>query len=217
MTCEWARTDCQNFGKKCDFCFVDSQHYLPIKAKAKPQLAHRQQKADKRMGGQFEYRNHQANKDLLKTDTSSAMTINSGAWIQKGDEQIRGMIHIMEELKTKVVTQAPGKETFTMKRSWLEKLNREAREAGEEFWYLKFSFHEHDKDVYIAIEQEQIMSMVVTMVQDRKDARLAQSKIDVAEARKNLVEAENLKLQAEILLLQAELKQLKEEREDADI
>ena len=201
MTCEWGRTDCQNADKKCDLCFTEDQHYLPPKQKKAP-APKRTQKADNRMGGAFEYKNHQQNQELL---TGSSMTPNSGAWIVKGDEQIRGLVNVMEELKTKVTKQAPGKETFTIKKEWLTKLNREAKEVNEDFWYLKFSFHEHQPETYVIVESDMIMSMIVTLVEDRKKTKQAQAQIDLADKRKQLVEAENIQLQAQINLLKAEL------------
>lgn len=205
MTCEWGHVDCQNEGKKCDLCFSDSFHYLAPNIKKPKSMNRRQQKADGRMGSSFEYKNHKNNNAVL-TDTGSRMTPNSGANHIKGDEQIRGLVNIMEELKTKVKQQAPGKESFTIKREWLEKLNREARAAGEEFWYLKFSFHEYNNDVFIIVEQDVIMSMVKTLVEDRKGVSLEKAKTQVAENRARLVEAENVKLLAEIELLKSKLK-----------
>lgn len=214
MTCEWGHVDCLNEGKKCDLCFSDSFHYL-APAKKKPRgLNKRQQKADGRMGSSFEFKNHQNNNALLQ-ETGSRMTPNSGAGKIKGDEQIRGLVNIMEELKTKVTTQAPGKQSFTIKREWLDKLNREAKAAGEEFWYLKFSFHEYDDDIYIVVEQDVVMSMVATLVEDRKGVNLEKAKTQVAENRARLLEAENVKLLAEIELLKSQLK-LQELEENPD-
>lgn len=211
MTCEWGYDDCANFEKKCDLCFTNGQHYDQIKSKIRKPMAKRAQKADGRMGSAFEYNNHKENQSVL---TESSMTPNSGAGKIKGDERIRGLVNIMEELKTKVTKQAPGKETFTIKREWLTKLNREAQEANEDFWYLKFSFHENLTDTYVIIESEMIMSMVATIVADRKEAKLAQSKIDVAEKRRLASEAKIIEMQAQIDLLEAEKKQLLLKRND---
>lgn len=211
MACDWGNTDCQNEGKKCDLCFINNQHYVPIVQKKRAPIQKRAQKADKRMGSSFEYKNHVKNEDLL---TSSKMTPNSGAGKIKGDERIRGLVNIMEELKTKVTRSAPGKESFTIKREWLDKLNREAKAANEDFWYLKFQFHEYDEQTYIIVEEEVIMSMVATLVSDRREAKLAQSKIDVAENRRRLVEAQLVEMQARIDLLESEKKQYELESGD---
>ena len=48
----------------------------------------------------------------------------------------------MVEIKTttkKNINKEPGKETFTIKREWLDKLEREAAQEGMEFKFLKFS------------------------------------------------------------------------------
>ena len=56
------------------------------------------------------------------------MTLNSGATVlEKGDEQISGIINVMEELKTQMPDRAKGTKTFTIKRQWLDKLNKEAK------------------------------------------------------------------------------------------
>jgi len=206
MSCEWGHDNCKNEGVKCELCVVRDFHYDPIVRKTPKPMAKRQQRQDKRMGSSFEYKNHVSNQNLL-TDVSSRMTPNSGAGRVKGDEEIRGIINIMEELKTKVKEQAPGKQSFTIKREWLDKLHREAMAVNKEFWYLKFAFHEHDNDVYVIVEQDIIMSMVKTMVEDRKKVNEAALKQDIAEKERRLKEAENIKLLAEIDVLKARLKQ----------
>lgn len=210
MACEWGNSDCKNVGVKCDLCVVRNFHYVPAQNKRPKPMAKRQQRADKRMGSSFEHKNHVTNENML-SDVSSRMTPNSGAGRVKGDEEIRGIINIMEELKTKVKEQAPGKQTFTIKKEWLEKLHREAMAVNKEFWYLKFSFHEYENDVYVIVEQDIIMSMVKTMVEDRKAVNEAKRKQDIAEKERRLKETENIALQAEIDLLKAKLSQYESE------
>lgn len=181
MSCQWNLENCHFENTyKCDHCHYEGQCYKEAKIRERKTLNRRQAKVDKRQGSYFEYKNHKYNKTLLKgNDLSINMTLNSGATpLQKGDEQIRGLINIMEELKTKTTEQAPGKKSFTIKEEWLTKLKREANEENFEFFYLKFSFHENDKQVYIIVEQEQIMSMVKTMYEDRKENKRLSAKID---------------------------------------
>jgi hypothetical protein len=208
--CEWGKTNCQNMHKQCGLCFSENFHYRPIPVKGQSQ---RKQQADKRMGGKFEYQNHQNNAALL--GASSNMTPNSGATgSKKGDEQISGIIEVMEELKTRVIKQAPGKESFTIKKEWLTKLNREAQAEHKEFWYLKFSFGVHDTDIYVITEQDIIMSMVKTMVEDRKKAKMADSIVAVAEKRRQKTEADLIAALAEIDLLKAQLNLAQLEKEN---
>jgi hypothetical protein len=203
MSCEWGRDDCQNINLKCHLCITDAYHYIEPKKRPK-KMSHKAPKADGRMGSSTEFRNHVANRDLL-SETTTRMTPNSGAGRIKGDQEIAGLVHIMEEIKTKVKEQAPGKQSFTIQRSWLDKLNQEAKQANKEFWYLKYSFNEFDEDVYIIVEQDIIMSMVFTLVSDRKAAISAQKEIAIANKRKEVVEAENILLKAKLELLQLEL------------
>lgn len=202
--CEWGRDDCKNQPDKCFLCMSRDFHYISDATKRPAQMARRQAKQDKRQGSSFEYKNHIKNNNIL-SDVSSRMTPNSGAGRVKGDEEISGIINIMEELKTRVKEQAPGKQSFTIKKEWLEKLNREALAVNKEFWYLKFSFHEHEDDVYIIVEEDIIMSMVKTMVEDRKSILEAQKQQEVAEKERRLKEAENIKLLSEIDLLKAKI------------
>lgn len=206
MDCKWENNDCKNNNIQCHVCVTQGMNYLSKQNKPKSQLNKRQAKPDKRMGSGFEYKNHQNNVALL-SGASSGMTLNSGATpLAKGDEQISGIISIMEELKTKITQKALGKESFTIKKEWLLKLNREAKVENKEFWYLKFSFLEHDEDIFVITEQDIIMSMVLTMVEDRKKANRADAIVDVAEKRRQKIETDLISAQAEIALLKAELK-----------
>lgn len=209
-SCEWGYTDCKFEGIKCDLCFNSTQCYKPVQQK-KFGLAKVAQKADKRQGSNFEYKNHKANVAAMNDTVQTSMTLNSGATNkQKGDEQIVGIIRIMEELKTKVKEQAPGKKTFTIKKEWLDKLAREAPREEMEFWYLKFSFQETDDEVFIVVDQDVIMSMVKTMIEDRRIAKSANNRINLEIKRRELVEADLIKLKAENELLKAEKKILEE-------
>lgn len=208
MSCEWGRTDCKNEDNKCYLCTAPDYHYDP-KFKKKQTMA--KAKVTKRQGSLFEARNHVNNHDLLN-DVTSRMTPNSGAGgTYKGDEQITGIIRVMEELKThqtKNQGRQPGKETFTIKKEWLEKLNREAKAENMSFWYLKFAFRDEDLNSYCITESDVIMSMVKTMVEDRRTAKHAQAKIDVSEKRARLKEAESAMLFAENEYLKARIKEL---------
>ena len=212
MACEWGHDDCKFEGARCDLCFTDSQCYKPV-AQKRFGLAKRAQKADGRQGSNFEYKNHKRNNQVL-SDAVSGMTLNSGATVlEKGDEQILGSIRVMEELKTKTSMQAPGKKTFTMQKKWLDKLRREAKAEDMEFWYLKFSFQEADEDVYAVVEQDVLMSMVKTMVADRRKARDCDMRIGLVNKRRDALQADYVKALADISALKAELEYLKKSGE----
>ena len=166
-------------------------------------------KNSKRMGATFERQNHEANQKLL---ASSNLTPNSGAGKIKGDEQITGIIQVMEELKTQVnLKTSRGSEIFTIRKDWLEKLHREASQENKEFWYLKFRFFEPEADTYVVADQDIIMSMIKTMTHDRREVQLAQHRIELAEARAEAEAAENVKLRAQLRLKEAEIKVLYDE------
>lgn len=212
MECEYGYVDCDNLGEKCLTCFVNGQNYKIKTVKPINQLSKKRQKQDKRTGSKFEFLNHKNNVSILKNDVISSMTLNSGATIlQKGDEQISGIINIMEELKTQMPDRVKGTKTFTIKRQWLDKLNTEAKQENKEFWYLKFSFNEDEAvhsggNVFVVTEQDIIMSMIKTMVEDRRLAKNANLQIELANKKASYYEAENIKLKAEIDLLNIELK-----------
>lgn len=216
--CTWGHTDCANMGDKCLLCITNSQYYQEPKQQKRYGMNRRAQKKDGRQGSGFEYKNHQTNEAIL--EAKSGMTLNSGATVlEKGDEQIRGIINIMEELKTKTGEKARGAKSFAVKREWLEKLTREAKAEGHEFWYLKFQFNEGENDTYVVVDQEIIMSMVKTMVEDRRKAAKADARIKLAERQADLERAKIAPLLAEIELLKAERDALKQElgKDDFDI
>lgn len=200
--CEWGYENCKHIGTaKCFGCLIDGQLFEEKEIKIKKGLNKRQQKQDKRQGSGFEYKNHVANSKLLKDAIRSSMTLNSGATvIEKGDEQIRGLINVMEELKTRTVEQAPGKKTFTIQEKWLSKLKREALAENMDFYYLKFSFFETDPQVYVITEQEQIMSMVKTMVEDRRSKKVLERDKEILLKHQDVLNAKINELRAELAL-----------------
>lgn len=185
---------------------VNGSKYAPIKNKTYG-IKKNPNKKSNRMGSQAEMINHQNTVDTI----SSNMTPNSGAGKVKGDEQIRGLVNIMQEVKTQEITRARGHSQFTIKREWLDKLDREAPAENMDFWYLNFSFKDNDEQMYTVIDSRQMQDIVATMVEDRKIAKQAQNKIDTANKRRIMIEAENTKLQSEIDYLKAKIKELEDD------
>ena len=208
--CKWGYKDCKFIDDKCYLCSNEGYYYSPIK-KVKSTFKNKNKaKITKRMGAIFEYNNHVNNNEALIS--SSVMTPNSGAGRIKGDEEIKGLLNIMEELKTcetRNEGRQPGAENFTIKKAWLTKLNKEAKIAEKEFWYLKFAFKNTSNEFFIVIDADVILDMIVTMSRDREIAKLAESKINVAEKRVRLEQAETVKLYAENELLKAEIEKMK--------
>ena len=211
MSCEWGYDYCLNMDEKCYLCTSNGMHLLEPKQRSyglKKKVI--TVKDTGRMGASSETKSFLETKEAL--DTYVTGTPNSGAGRVKGDEQIRGLINVMIELKTTVkknLNKEPGKETFTLQRSWLEKLEKEAKAEQMEFQYLKFSFKESDDKFYAVTENDQILDMIVTMKNDRVALKKSASEIDVYKKRTALAEAEKVKLQAEIELLRAENKMYK--------
>ena len=193
--CEKDGIRCEIFHKypaKCALC-PDRAYYSPEKIRTQKVYAG---KKSNRQGAKFEAKNHEANQRLL---TASSLTPNSGAGKIKGDEQITGLVRIMEELKTHVKPRtARGDKTFTIHKEWFEKLDVEAPLENMEFWYLKFRFLETDADTYVALNEAILMAMVASMVEDRRKAKLAQHAIDLANATADRIKAENILLEARI-------------------
>ena len=209
MSCKWTYDDCKFLeSTKCDICFTEGMYYKPAVIKKKVGLRKHANKADGRAGSSFELRNQKINQKVL--DSTCDMTLNSGATVrEKGDAQIKGLLSIMEEYKTRTKVQAPGKKTFTIQKEWLDKLEREARAENKEFFDLRFSFHEDDKQAYVILPEEEFISWIKTLNEDRKKALSAQAKIELAERQKDLAHAENRLLQAKINVLEAKIKCLK--------
>lgn len=198
---------CANADRKCNICF-NEVYFTPRKEKRVSHLKKHSGRSN-RQGARFEQHNHQENQKILTNTAVSDLTPNSGAGYIKGDEQISGIVSVMEELKTKTVKQTRGKETFTIRKEWLSKLTREAIQENKEFWYLKFAFHEDDSNWYCVVSSEIIMSIVKTLVEDRTKAKNADRLIELANRQKETIEAKNLLLTAKIKELEAEIDILK--------
>lgn len=207
MACEYGYENCINKDKKCYLC-IDGIHYL--QPKAKPQGFKRNKiKVDKskRQGSISEVKSYNQIENALNTDVTG--TPNSGAGKVKGDLQIKGLLNVMVEIKTTVkknINKEPGKETFTIKKAWLDKLRTEAKEENMEFQYLMFSFKEDDNNFYCVTESSQITDMITTMKHDREELKKLQNEIDVYKRKAEFVEAKETALLAEIELLKAKLK-----------
>lgn len=197
IDCKFCDTD------KCLMC-VNYSKYTPEKKKQYG-IKKNLNKTSNRMGSKAEMINHESNKATI----DSNMTPNSGAGKVKGDEQIRGLVNIMQEVKTQEVVRAKGHTQFTIKREWLDKLEQEAPVENMDFWYLVFSFKNTDTQQYVVIDKAQMNDMIATMVDDRKTAKSANARIAVAEKNRIATETENLALRAKIDALQAEIDLLK--------
>lgn len=190
MDCLEGFGPCANKDKKCDLCIDGSQFKEYIAKQVKGLNKRNYNKKSARMGSTFEMNNHKNNKAAIDSVVNTSMTPNSGAGNVKGDEQITGLIRIMEELKTQEVERARGHSQFTIKKEWLDKLDREAPSENMEFWYLKFAFKDTDDKSYVVIDTQQIMDMVTTLVHDRKLANEADNKVEVANKRLEYVNAQ---------------------------
>lgn len=198
IECKYDKTDCIN-DTMCLMCFNLSR-YAPTK-KRQNGIKKNLNKQSSRMGSTAEMKNHN---NLEKTLSSTAsMTPNSGAGKIKGDEMIRGLVNWSMESKTQEIVRAKGHKQFTIKREWLDKLERESKEANFEFWNLVFSFKDNDNKLYAVIDMQQVYDIIATLDSDRKIAKAAQQKIDVADKHRIATEAENTALLARIDYLEA--------------
>ena len=212
MSCRWNSDDCKFLdSNKCNNCFTFQQFYEQRKVRVQTKLRHRAQKADKRMGSQFEKANHDSNVSALR-ETESNMTINSGATRrQKGDENITGYVRVMEELKTQLATRAKGTKSFTIQREWLDKLSREAQQREFEFWYLVFQFSEHENEPFVVVEKEMVFNMIQTMLSDRRRADLAAKAAEVSQKETEAVRTKMSSLYSKIAYLESKIELLEQE------
>jgi hypothetical protein len=189
--------------EQCHLCFNGSKCIAP--KKKQQGIKKNYNKQTKRQGAVSENIVQKKNQATIDNVCSSRLTINSGAGTEKADAWITGLIEIAQEVKTQLPDRAKGCKSFTIKKEWLEKLNRESIAAGKEFWWLIFSFKENDDDLYMVCENQVFQDMVATMVHDRKIAKEADKKVDLANKQKRIVETKNTELEATIDRLQAEL------------
>ena len=200
---------CDNWNKRCNVCYGLS-YFVPKLIKQKSQM--RTEKKSNRMGARFEEENHAKNNAILAA--ASSLTPNSGAGKIKGDEQISGLVNIMEELKTNVVPKiARGSLTYTIRKEHLEKLSREAQLENKEFWYLKFRFLETNNDTYVVIEEPVLSSMVATIVHDRSYANRSRDEVEMYRTQNRALETQLVADKAKIVALEAEIKYLKNKEE----
>ena len=200
--CPYGFDDCQN-QNQCILCFDGNKYVAP--KKKQQGLKKNYNKQTKRMGAVSENITQQQNQATIDNVCSSRLTVNSGAGQEKGDAWITGLIEIAQEVKTQLITRAKGHKSFTIQRDWLEKLNRESREANKEFWWLVFSFKENDEQQYVVAESQLFQDMVATMVHDRKIAKEADKKIDLANKQRRVAETKNTELEAKVDHLQARI------------
>lgn len=206
MECPFGHNDCCNT-EQCHLCLTGNKYKAP---KKKPSgLSKNYNKTTKRMGAVSETITQKANQATIDNVVSSRLTTNSGAGSEKGDAWITGLVEIAQEVKTQLPTRAKGCKSFTIQREWLEKLDRESQEAFKEFWWLVFSFKEDDEQLYVVADNKIFQDMIANLVADRKTAKEAQAKIDLANKHRRLVDTKNTELQATIDRMQAEIDYLK--------
>ena len=198
--------NCINTGQ-CHLCLNGSKLKLPKKKSSG--LSKNYNKTTKRMGAISETITQKQNQATIDNVVSSRLTTNSGAGSEKGDAWITGLVEIAQEVKTQLPNRAKGCKSFTIQREWLEKLDRESKAAFKEFWWLVFSFKEDDEQLYVVADNKLFQDMVATIVADRKTAKEAQSKIDLADKHRKLTEKQNIELEAKIDRMQAEIDYLK--------
>ena len=206
MSCPYGKDDCCNT-EQCHLCFNAGKYKAPKKKSSG--LSKNYNKTTKRMGAISETITQKQNQATIDNVVSTRLTTNSGAGSEKGDAWITGLVEIAQEVKTQLPTRAKGCKSFTIQREWLEKLDRESIEANKEFWYLVFSFKENDEQLYVVADNKLFQDMVATIVADRKIAKEAQSKIDLAQKQRRLTDTKNTELQATIDRMQAEIDYLK--------
>lgn len=205
MSCQWERDDCQNIDSNtCLHCFNGDKYREPKKRHYG--LRQRSQSGDKRQGSSFEVAAHRKNiKDLAH------LTINSGATQkEKGDELVDGLAPLMIEYKTQMDYRAKGTKSFAIKREWLNKLNREARERGREFWVLKFAYSEAEGSQqagkeFAVLEDSMFQRMYACILSDRTVVDECDAKLKLYKRRYERSEADNTALRAKIEELEAEL------------
>lgn len=193
---------CARYPDKCHLCINESM-FLASKTKTK-KTTMRKYKKSERMGAGFEeFVKENINKDI---NTSANLTPNSGAGTVKGDIEISGCIDVALELKTKIKPKITrGSYSFTIQKEWLDKLERESKEANKEFWALVFNFNENDKsNVYSIIDLEQFNSIISTMVHDR-------TKYNTIKVENELFKMDIEKMKSEILNKDFQIDILKKE------
>lgn len=207
MKCKYGLPDCVNEETdQCQVCFTYAANYVKRKTKKRYYLKKHHEKFN-RTGSKFEQKNQYRNKKML--DTVSSLTPNSGAGNVKGDLQIKGLVNIMEEYKTKVIKQTRGKETFTIKKQWLKKLEKEANAAEMDFWTLKFSFFEDDEKIYSIIDSVLFSNLIANIIELKREKKEKDDFVKLINLEKERAELENTMLRNKIEELKIKNKKIK--------
>ena len=85
---------------------------------------------------------------------------------------IRNELDVLES-KTQEIERARGHKQFTIKREWLEKLEREAPDENMEYWSLAFSFKDNDEKIYAVMDQQLLLDCIATMVERKSGFLIA--------------------------------------------
>ncbi|AOQ24570.1 hypothetical protein MTAT_19130 [Moorella thermoacetica] len=92
----------------------------------------------------------------------------SGAvWYKPGDVVTPD---ILMEAKERGTVTAKGEKSISIKKDWLEKIERESWAAGKTFWCLPFHYKGDDR-IYVVIDFEDL----VTLVEDQKYIQLPET------------------------------------------
>lgn len=102
------------------------------------------------------------------------LTPNSGAGSVKGDAL---SYDLMQEMKERNHELKGGNKSISIQKEWLEKLEREAYQAGKPYYILPFTFGEDEKKIYTILDYDVVMGIYADIVYLKETIDILEKKI----------------------------------------
>lgn len=171
--CKFA-AECANFEKSCYKCFA----YNLYAAKKQPVGLRKRSitNKQKKEGIDFENRGVKAYNEAVKQAKDVAhRQIASGALSFALGDMIteEELTASLAEFKERGSVNARGEKQITIKKKWLDDIEREAKEMGKEYYFLPFTFKGSNTD-YVAMDFDILLSYVQTIQTLAEQVRLLQ-------------------------------------------
>ena len=109
---------------------------------------------------------------------ATSLTPNSGAGKIKGDAL---SYDLMQEMKERNHELKGGNKSISIQKEWLEKLEREAYQAGKPYYLLPFTFGEEEKKIYAILDYDVIMGIYADLVYLKETQEILERKIEELE------------------------------------
>lgn len=154
--------ECRNFERSCFKCF-NYCFYEPLKER-QPLSPKSEVNKQKKKGISFEQRGTKKYNQTIRIARRAARRqLASGAFSFAPGDMIteEDLTSAIAEFKERFKDKG-GKKYITIHKEWLDKLKKEAKEAGKDYYFLPFSFKGEETD-YVILEYDVLLSYIQTI------------------------------------------------------